>query len=117
MIGVMPDTWGRGPGEDGQNPKGAVDAAAARDQVEPSLWRAVCHESGLHGSGRGGWKRACFQVTRWPPTSLTMYQLYKKWLWKPFDDYQALYSFSKGESGRVTYLLPTKDILRGKKQI
>ena len=56
----MPDTGGRGPGEDGQNPKGAVEAAAARDQVEPSLWRAVCRESGLHGSGRGGWKRAVF---------------------------------------------------------
>jgi hypothetical protein len=70
MIGVMPDTWGRGLGEDGHNPKGAVDAAAARYQVEPSLWRAVCCESSLHGSGRGGWKRAWFQVTRWPPTSL-----------------------------------------------
>ena len=65
---------GKGLGEDEQNPKGAVDAAAARDQVEPSLWRAVCHESGLHGSGRGGWKRACFQVTRWPPTSLTTHE-------------------------------------------
>src|SRR6266852_517161 len=72
MIGVMPDTWGRGLGEDGHNPKGAVDAAAARYQVEPSLWRAVCCESSLHGSGRGGWKRAWFQVTRWPPTSLTV---------------------------------------------
>jgi hypothetical protein len=53
----MPDTWGRGLGEDGHNPKGAVDAAAARYEVEPSLWRAVCRESGLHGSGRGGWVR------------------------------------------------------------
>jgi hypothetical protein len=78
MIGVMPDTRGRGPGEDGQNLKGAVDAAAARYQVEPSLRRAVCRESGLHGSGRGGWKRTCLQITRWPPTSLTEAELLYK---------------------------------------
>jgi hypothetical protein len=48
----MPDTRGRGPGEDGQNLKGAVDAAGARYQVEPSLRRAVCRESGLHGVRR-----------------------------------------------------------------
>jgi hypothetical protein len=35
------------------------------------VFGAVCRESGLHGSGRGGWKRAWFQVTRWPPTSLS----------------------------------------------
>ncbi len=30
MPGVMPRTGGRGAGEGGQNPKGAVDTAAAR---------------------------------------------------------------------------------------
>ncbi len=48
----MSRTGGRGVGEDGQNPKGAVDAAAARYQVEPSLWRTVCRESGLHSVRR-----------------------------------------------------------------
>jgi len=48
---------------------------------------------------------------------ITTYQLYKKRLWKPFDDYQALYSFSKRESGRVKYLLRWKEILRGNKQV
>jgi len=60
----MPDTRGRGLGEDGQNPKGAVDAAAARYEVEPSLWRAVCHESGLHGlqQGKGVSPTYCYKV-------------------------------------------------------
>jgi hypothetical protein len=57
----MPRTGGRGAGEGGQNPTGAVEAANRKGispiQVEPHPWRAVCYESSLHGSGRDGWKR------------------------------------------------------------
>jgi hypothetical protein len=48
---------------------------------------------------------------------ITTYQLHKNWLWKPVDDYQVLYSFSKGGEHRVAYLLPTGYIPSGKKQI
>jgi hypothetical protein len=66
MLRVMPGTGGRGAGEGGQNLTGAVEAANRRGispiQVEPHPWRAVCAERCLHGSGRGGWKRAVFLI-------------------------------------------------------
>ena len=53
----MPRTGGRGAGEGGQNPTGAMDVAFSPIQVEPHPRRAVCCESSLHGSGRDRWKR------------------------------------------------------------
>lgn len=87
MLRVMPETGGRGAGEGGQNPTGAMDVANRKGispiPVEPQPWRAVCYESSLHGSGSDGWKRAVFMkppegisgrseelmVPRWPSTS------------------------------------------------
>jgi hypothetical protein len=60
MIGVTPDTRGRGAGEGRQNLTGAVDAAAAlyRWSYLPGEPDAV--KAARPGSGRGGWKRIVF---------------------------------------------------------
>ena len=64
MLGVMPRTGGRGAGEGGHNPTGAVEAAKRKGispiPVEPHLWRAVGIERCLYGSGSDGWNRAVF---------------------------------------------------------
>jgi hypothetical protein len=45
------------------------DLVISDDLLGPRLyhWRAVCCESGKHGSGRGRQKSTCM-VTRWRPT-------------------------------------------------
>jgi hypothetical protein len=87
MLGVTPDTGGRGAGEGGQNPTGAMEVANRKGisprPVEPPPRRAACAERCPHGSGSDGWKRAIFMkppegisggseelmVPRWPSTS------------------------------------------------
>ena len=61
MIGVMPDTGGRGTGNEILTGEGTGRemrkscSMLARD--EPCYWRAGCGESRLSGSVRGGRKR------------------------------------------------------------
>ena len=38
-------------------PKGCGGCRSSPIPVRSPLWRAVCCESSLHGSGRGGWVR------------------------------------------------------------
>jgi hypothetical protein len=71
----MPRTRGRGAGEDEHNPKGAVDAAAARYRWSHLAFRAVCLERGLYGSGSGGWKRTIFMK----PSERTLRGQKKQW--------------------------------------
>ena len=35
-----------------------VAEMAKAQSLDPGHWRAVCGESRMHGSGRGGWKRS-----------------------------------------------------------
>jgi hypothetical protein len=50
MIGAMPDTRGRGTGEDEQNPKGAVEAAN-RKGISPIQGGVISLES--HDASKG----------------------------------------------------------------
>jgi len=66
MPGVMPRTGWRAAGlwkrprpyAGGREPQGDKRSRQTKFQA----WRAVCCESSLHGSGRGGWKRAVFLI-------------------------------------------------------
>ena len=74
MIGVTPDTWGRGAGEGRQNPTGAVEAATAQYRWSSLSGEPDAVKAARPGSGRGGWKRdnhsSDVDHTRWPPTSI-----------------------------------------------
>src|SRR5436305_9829544 len=71
MPGVIPRTGGRGAGEGGHTPTGAVEAATAQDRWSRIAFRAVCGESSLHGSGWGSWKRAEFGRVWWSQSLTT----------------------------------------------
>src|SRR2546426_8046261 len=69
MIGVMPDTRGRSPGEDGQNPKAASEDALGRDRWSHLLGEpdALKGASPVRGEtvGKGSGE---FLIPRWRST-------------------------------------------------
>ena len=53
----MPDTRGRDTGEGGSYVPVVYRMVRQPWEDEPHLWRAVCIERCMHGSGKGSWKR------------------------------------------------------------